>query len=157
LHIRLKAKLGIGGPEVDPDVVERRLGVPASHRSRVGETTPGGNVHDAGGCVWETAYESTRESDALVQRLLAPFRPLERLRQLADELHSEFFVEVVSYVDGDIFPSDVGFVSPTYALSPTSVADLAALGATYSVDQYIRIDRRPDDDRPDDERTDSWF
>src|SRR5258708_37943787 len=98
MHIRLKAKLGIGGPEVDPDVVERRLGVPASHRYRVGETTPMGNVRDAGGCLWETAYESTRDSDPLVQRLLAPFRPLERVRRLADELHGSVFVEVVGYV-----------------------------------------------------------
>ena len=160
MHIRLKAKLGIGGPEMDPDVVERRLGVPATNRFRVGETTRGGHVRDAGGCVWETASESTRDSDPLVQSLLAPFRPLERVRQLADEMHGWIFVEVVGYVDGDVSPmnsSDYGFISPAYELSRQSVADLAILGSSYSVDQYIGIDERPDADRTDDERTDSWY
>jgi hypothetical protein len=159
MQIRLKAKLGIGGPTLDPDVVERQVGVKPIRRYRLGEQTRGGLTRDAGGCLWETELESTKNTDALVQRLLETLRPLERLRQLADESDGWVFVEVVSYVNGDVSPHDAGdfaFQSPAYELSSKSVADLAALGASYGVDQYIDLDRRPEDERPDDERTDSW-
>lgn len=124
MQIRLKAKLGIGGPALDPDLVESRVGrAPVSSLSgRRGNARR--IVSGRRCCLWETDIESTRDSDALVQLLRATLRPLERLRRLADENEGWIFVEVVGYVDGDVSPNgDLGFHSPAYELSPTTIAD----------------------------------
>jgi hypothetical protein len=117
-----------------------------------------GKVRPNSSCEWIEGPDRTWEAEPLVRRLLDRLQPLAKLRELAEEEGASLEVHIVGKVHGDLAPgrTDIGVVSPSYGLSADTMADLAAMGAAFDIDQYVSLDDRPNDERPAEERADSW-
>jgi hypothetical protein len=143
---------------LDPVAAASHLGVPVSESGQAGETIRPGLVRQRSFCEWAIGSESTYEWEPLLARLLDRLRPLERVRDVALVFDAEVYVSVISEIYGDFSPdrNDFGATTPAHHLSRALLADLATVGASIDIDEYILIDERQDADRPERERLSVW-